>query len=191
MHKPTKTRLHELFEYDAAAGALIWRTRPAEEFATVRGWKRWNSRYAGTVAGGLDKGKGYHRIYIDGKSWWAHRMIWIYANGDISDGIQIDHINGVRSDNRLANLRLVTNAENHRNQSMRGDNTSGVLGVRWHKRDSKWRAEIKIDGRSRHLGNFDTLNAAAAARAKAEREFGFHPGHGKSPPSAGAQGGEV
>jgi len=179
MHKPTKARLHELFEHDADAGVLIWRTRPADHFATVWGWRRWNSRYAGTVAGALDKGKGYRRIYIDGKSWWEHRMVWIYANGDIPGGMQIDHINGNRSDNRVVNLRLVTHAENGRNQSMPRTNTSGVIGVRWSKRDSKWQAKIKIDGRSKHLGYFDTLEAAIAARAEAEREFGFHKGHGK------------
>lgn len=179
MEKLTQKRLHELFNFDADAGALIWQTRPVESFATVNAWRSWNTRCAGKVAGYVDFTKGYRRIGFDGGLWKAHRLIWIYANGDIPGTLQIDHINGVRDDNRLANLRLVTNAENHRNQSMRADNTSGVLGVRWGKRERKWRAEIKIDGRRRHLGYFDTLDAAAAARARAEVDFGFHPGHGK------------
>jgi hypothetical protein len=178
VREPKQSRLHELFEFDADASVLIWRVRPVETFATVLASNAWNARFAGAVAGYISR-QGYRRIVIDGKRRQAHRMIWIFANGDIPDSMQIDHINGVRDDNRVANLRTVTHAENGRNSSMRRDNTSGMLGVRWNKRDRKWRAKIVIDGQIMHLGNFDTLEAAAAARAAAEIAFGFHPGHGK------------
>lgn len=75
--------------------------------------------------------------------------------------------------NRLANLRLVTNAENQRNRSMRSDNTSGVPGVSWNKRDSRWMAHIKINGQHKNLGYFDTLEEAAAARAKGRPPIWF------------------
>jgi hypothetical protein len=187
MHK-TQHRLRELFEFDVEAGQLTWRSRPAEDFVTAAAGKIWNTRYAGTVAGYIAR-DGYRRIRIDGEKCLAHRMIWIYANGDIPAGMQIDHINGVRDDNRIANLRTVTHAENQRNSSMRSNNTSGVMGVSWNKLISKWQARIHIDGRRKHLGQFDTLEAAVAARAEAARKFGFHPGHGKSlsAPSTGAQ----
>lgn len=171
-------RLRELFEFDAKTGHLIWRSRPVEDFATVLEWSDFNTQFAGTVAGCIN-GNGYREISIDGKKPKAHRLIWAYVNGDIPAGMQIDHINGIRDDNRLENLRLVTNAENRRNQSMRSDNSSGVMGISWHRLGRKWQANIKIDGRSKHLGLFDTIEAAAAARARAEVKYGFHPGHGK------------
>lgn len=179
MTDPTQTRLLELFEFDAAVGVLIWRERPTDHFASVGAWKTWNKRYSGSVAGNIN-GDGYRQIRIDGARWLAHRLIWIYANGPIPAGMQIDHLNGVRDDNRLQNFRLVTNAENGRNQSMPRNNTSGVIGVGWHKLARKWRAMIMIDGRTKYLGLFDTVADAAAARAKAERDFRFHPGHGKA-----------
>lgn len=178
MHKLTQDRLRELFDFDAEAGVLIWRVRPAEAFAKLSDANAWNARFAGRVAGCINV-QGYCTIKIDDKMRQAHRLIWIYINGSIPAGIQIDHVNGVRSDNRLANLRMVTNAENQRNRSMPRDNTSGVMGVDWKKRDRKWRAQIVVAGRNMHLGNFDTLEAAATARAKAERDYGYHPGHGK------------
>lgn len=171
-------RIRELFEHDIKAGHLIWRPRPVEQFETVRDASAWNTRYAGTVAGYIN-GNGYRLVSMDGKRWPAHRLIWIYANGPIPPGMQIDHINGVRSDNRLANLRIVTHAENGRNSSMRITNTSGVMGVCWHKATRKWLAKIRVNGRHKHIGLFDTIEAAAAARATAESEYGFHPGHGK------------
>lgn len=179
MADPTKARLRELFEYDAEAGHLVWRTRSVEDFGSLQAWSAWNAHFPGTVAGDINR-QGYRRMVIDGKRRQAHRMIWIFANGDIPDGIQIDHINGVRSDNRLTNLRLVTNAENQRNRSMRSDNTSGFPGVSWNKRDSKWVAQMGINGRAKNLGSFDTIEEAAAARAEANRQFGFHANHGKT-----------
>lgn len=182
MADPTKARLRELLEYDAEAGHLVWRTRPVETFKTAPAGKIWNAHFAGTVAGSV-RSDGYRQISIDGKLRNAHRLIWIYANGDIPAGMQIDHINGVRDDNRLDNLRLVTTAENGRNQSIPHTNTSGVIGVSWNKHDRKWRAMIQIDRRAKYLGRFDTLEEAAAARAKAERQFGFHANHGKRLPA--------
>lgn len=178
MIDPTQARLHELFTFDAEAGVLLWRRRPAEDFADARAWKIFNARFADTMAGSIS-GYGYRTISFNLKSWRAHRLIWIYAHGDIPDGKQIDHINGKRDDNRLENLRLVTSAENNRNSSMRSNNTSGVMGIAWHKGARKWQAKIKINGRMKHLGLFDTVAAAADVRSKAEREHGFHPGHGK------------
>ncbi|WP_395451154.1 HNH endonuclease signature motif containing protein [Aminobacter sp. UC22_36] len=179
MHRAQK-RLREMFAFDEEAGHLIWRERPSDHFATAAAGKIWNSRYAGTVAGVIGA-KGYRRIKFAGKTWSAHRLIWIYINGQIPDGLQVDHINGNRSDNCLDNLRLVTNAENSRNQSMPRNNTSGVMGVVWHRRARKWQAQVKITGQTKYLGLFDTIEAASSACAKAEIAFGFHPSHGKRP----------
>ncbi|AWC25407.1 putative NHN endonuclease [Aminobacter sp. MSH1] len=171
-------RLHHLFEFNAEAGQLIWRARPVEDFATVRGWKNFHTQFAGSVAGCIN-GEGYRLICVDRKLRGGHRLIWAYINGPIPVGMQVDHINGVRDDNRLENLRLVTNTENQRNSSMPRNNKSGVLGVSWHKGTLKWRAQISLDGRRKYLGSFGTLAAASDARAKALVDFGFHPSHGK------------
>ena len=174
----SQSRIHELFQFDADAGVLIWRSRPVGDFATARAWTMWNNRYPGTV-GGYVRSDGYRLIWVSGRQWMVHRLIWIYVNGPIPDGLQIDHINGVRDDNRLSNLRLVTSDENQRNRSMSSNNTSGVAGVSWDGRVKKWRARIQIDGQQKDLGYFDTAAETTEARAKACREYGYHPNHGR------------
>jgi hypothetical protein len=92
---------------------------------------------------------------------------------------QLDHINGDRRDNRIANLREVSNAENSRNAGRRRDNTSGVVGVSsTSSRLNPWRAYIKIGDRVRHLGRFPSIKTAADARRAAERQHGYHENHG-------------
>lgn len=69
----------------------------------------------------------------------------------------VDHINGDRLDNRRCNLRLATNAENSRNREKQSNNTSGVIGVHWHKPRKKWLASVQVDGKRKHLGLFDNI----------------------------------
>jgi len=92
---------------------------------------------------------------------------------------QIDHVNGVRTDNRIENLRSVTHAENGRNQAIPRNNTSGVMGVARRTRGKKWHAQIKVGGKQIHLGSFDDKDEAIAARAAADIEHGFHENHGR------------
>jgi hypothetical protein len=92
---------------------------------------------------------------------------------------QIDHINGVRSDNRWCNLRAVSRQENAKNKRTPSDNSSGVIGVCWDRREKKWRAEIQ-SGKVKHaLGHFPEFSDAVAARKKAERDLEFHKNHGR------------
>lgn len=97
--------------------------------------------------------------------------------GSWPDG-QIDHINGVRDDNRIENLRVVTSAENHKNMALGTASTSGVAGVSWHERDARWRAHIKVGGRQKHLGNFRRFEDAVSARLTANAALGFSERHG-------------
>jgi len=144
MTDPTKERLRELLQYSPETGLFFWLQRKGCRTG---------------VALGSDNGNGYLRITVDGRSNYAHRLAWIYMHGAIPLG-QIDHINGIRSDNRIANLRPATPAQNVANRhGAQANSKSGVIGVSWHKRAGKWQAHR---GR-RYLGLFDTKEAASAA----------------------------
>jgi len=106
-----------------------------------------------------------------------HRLAWLYVHGELPEFI--DHVNHNRSDNRIDNLRSVTRVENNRNKSISKHNTSGVLGVSWHKRQEKWVAGIKVDYKKKHLGSFTDINDAIRARKEAEIKYGFHTNHGE------------
>jgi hypothetical protein len=92
---------------------------------------------------------------------------------------QIDHINGNGLDNRLENLRAVSNGENLRNQKIPKNNTSGTIGVSFYKRHQKYQASIKINGIRKHLGYFKNKEEAIAARAVANIKYNFHENHGR------------
>ena len=163
-----------ILDYDQETGELRWRSRPREHFATVNAFGTWNARWAGMAAGSLYS-NGYRVVRIDGRDYKAHRIIWLCVRGEWPIA-QIDHINGIRDDNRYANLREATNAENQHNSKRRADNTSGVKGVHWSKSKRKWRAEIQHKGKRYRVGYFDSKAEAAAAvalkRAELHGEFG-------------------
>lgn len=107
-----------------------------------------------------------------------HRIIMVLCFGHIPENAEIDHINHVRDDNRLCNLRFVTGSENSRNKSVSSKNTTGVTGVYFSKTRKKYRAQIKVNRKIMHLGMFDTLEEAAA-RAEANLKFKFNNNHGE------------
>ncbi|ATE85749.1 HNH homing endonuclease [Shigella phage Sf12] len=137
---------------------------------------QWNGNYAGKEAG--TKNIGYIQIILNKKPFLAHRIIWEIYNGKIPKGMEIDHINHIRDDNRIENLRLVSKQDNLKNQSKRNDNTSGVTGVSWNKREQKFRAYININGKEKHIGYFVDLKSAVLARKSLEKEIGYHENHG-------------
>lgn len=180
----THAEISKLLKYEPETGKLFWLPRtpgmftvgkcPAEQACNV-----WNSRYANTEAFTANA-HGYRIGKIYDRTHRAHRVIWLLSHKEWPDG-QIDHINGVRSDNRIENLRSVTQAENGKNQRKRRNNTSGVFGVAWDKHNRKWRAVIHNDGKSMFLGQFDDISDAAEARKSAERKLGYHENHGRNP----------
>ena len=93
-------------------------------------------------------------------------------------GLEVDHIDGDGLNNRRANLRAVTKAENARNAKIRVDNSSGYKGVTWHKQRQMWRARIDVDGTQRSLGMFETAEAAHAAYCAASAKL--HCLHGRT-----------
>jgi len=175
---PTPDLLRELLRYEPDTGKLFWRERPIEMFTAERHMNAWNARHKNKEAFTASNDRMYRVGDIFSKAFKAHRVIWAIHHGDWPDD-QIDHINGVRDDNRIENLRVVTNAENARNKSMRKNNKSGVMGVYWNKCKSKWSAEIQCNGKKIHLGYFTSKDDAAAARAAADVKYSFHENHGR------------
>jgi diaminopimelate decarboxylase len=107
------------------------------------------------------------------KTWKAHRIVWIMHFGEIPEGMLIDHINGVGTDNRVSNLRLATRTENGRNAKKRRTSKSKYKGVSWRAGQGKWNAVIQVDGVRHHIASFDTeLEAHKAYCEVAEKIFG-------------------
>ena len=121
----------------------------------------------------------YKRRKIDGRMYYVHRLVWEEANGPVPEGMTIDHINGDRFDNDLSNLRVVTQQENMKNSATPKSNTSGVTGVSWCKRRSKWWSYVKVDYKQLYLGQFDDWFEAVCARMSANNLYGFHENHGR------------
>lgn len=168
---PDIDTLHQLLRYEPETGKLFWKERD-----DVR--PGWNTRWAGKEAFTAVDGHGYKMGRISYTIFRAHRVIMAMANGEWPTE-EVDHINGVRDDNRLSNLRLVSRSENARNLRRPSDNTSGHVGVSWHKASRKWRASIKTNGEQKYLGIFTKKADAIAARNAAEAELGFHRNHGR------------
>jgi len=149
--------LRSLFLYDPVTGRLCHK-------ANRRRVK------AGSCADSTRRADGYRQVALrlDGKQYQlkAHRVAWILEHGSIPDGLQVDHINGIREDNCLCNLRLVTQRENDQNRRK-------ARGYGWNKGCSKWEAYIRVDGVRHHLGLFTSEAAARAAYLKAKARY--HP----------------
>lgn len=143
------------YSYDAETGL----------FRFIDGAKR------GKIVGRSDGGKGYWRISIGGIHYAAHRLAWLCVNGFWPE-FQIDHVNGIKSDNRIANLREASNSQNTMNQGLRVDNSTGHKGVFEDKRTGRFRARITIDGKSKNLGFYSTIELAAEARRGAAHLHG-------------------
>jgi hypothetical protein len=158
---------------------MFWLHRPIEFFSDERGQKSWNSKYAGKEALTTITPQGYALGDVLGVKVSAHRVIIAMTTGHWPKR-EIDHIDGNRSNNRLANLREVTPQQNTRNSARRKDNKTGAVGVYWFRRTRRWCASITVAGKQRHLGYFGSFTEAAAARKAAERKVGFHPNHGRS-----------
>lgn len=125
---------------------------------------------------GTPDGGGYMQITILHKRYMAHRLMWNHVHGEIPEGLEIDHINGKKTDNRIENLRLVTHKQNQENwrQAPVTNVTSGVKGVSFYPSSMKWRAQIKHNNRNHHLGYFESIDAAQSAYAAAAAKLHTH-----------------
>lgn len=144
-------------------------------------WKKSKSKKikVGSKCGCASKVTGYWQMMFNKKNYRVHIVVWYIHNGEIPNGMEIDHIDHDRSNNSISNLRLVTRKENGRNQSVRIDNSTGVTGVSWHKPLSKYCARITVDGKLMHLGYFNSIEEAKLCRIQFQRKFKFHKNHGE------------
>lgn len=173
MKEPPQQVLHALLDYDPQTGLFTWKAREGVK-------ESWNTRYAGKPALACINSKGYRVGAINDEPQRACRIAWVYVYGVVPK--HIDHINGVRSDDRIANLRSVSNAENHLNVRMPSSNTSGVVGVHWNVEKQGWDAFITKNKVRHNLGRFKTKEEAIAVRLNAEKAMNFHPNHGRKLP---------
>lgn len=170
----TQSRLKHLCDYDPATGLLFWKRREENEIWVAS----WNLMHAGKPVGHLSK-HGYLSTSVDNHKYQVHRLVWLFIRGQHPSDF-IDHINGDRKDNRIQNLRIAPMLVNGKNQALRSNNKSGVMGVSWSSRRKQWSAQIMVAGKTIHLGFHSTLDGARAAREAANRKYNFHPNHGRA-----------
>ena len=137
----TQKLIKALLDYNNETGVFIWRKRPIDMFGEKSRWKWWNTRYAGKVAGTPHR-DGCWLIAINDVKYRAHRLAFLYFHGVLPR--YIDHIDHNPLNNKISNLRGVTHQENHRNQTIRKNNTSGIMGVYWRNDIKKWAAQIML-----------------------------------------------
>ena len=157
MTKLTQEYVRQLLDYDPETGELRWKVRKG-------------GRKVGVAAGTTKstESTGYLSITINRKSFLTHRLIWLWVYGYFPEN-QIDHINRIRSDNRLSNLREVSQTCNNRNCGMNHRNKSGVKGISWSIRYGKWWSCITTTNKTKHLGRFEDFTEAVAHRLAAEQ----------------------
>lgn len=156
---------HDYFKYDN--GVLI-------------NTKRRNGSKYMQPAGRKNKSSGYIEVMVNYKRYQAHRTVWEMHHGKIPEGMEIDHMNGIRDDNRIDNLRLVTSRTNDTNRAKSKANTSGVVGVCWDKRKGLWLVRIYDNKKPVFVGYFREWFDAVCARKSSERTYDYHENHGRA-----------
>lgn len=159
--KCPSTEIIDVFKYDHESGLVSYAYQYLNSGIPIQK----------DVAGWINHA-GYVRLSVAKKEVFAHRFAYRVMTGhDVPKGKEIDHINGIRSDNRWCNLRLVDRTRNNMNAKVQVNNSCGIKGVYFDKRRELWVAEIKANHKKHFLGRFATMQEAAEARAKAESEL--------------------
>ena len=154
----TQKRLMKVVHYDPVTGVFTWLQKRGRQAA-------------GSVAGSAKGTGGYVRIMVDGTLFLGHRLAMFYMEGRMPKNA-VDHMNGVRTDNRYANLRHATTSINNQNRrTAKERNATGYLGVTQDKRDGRYYASIFVDGVKRGLGGFATAKQAHEAYVEAKRRL--------------------
>ena len=156
----TAEELREVLQYDPLTGIFTWKSRQG------------GRALAGAIAGQV-KDKGYRSIQFKGAQYLEHRLAWLYVHGEMPAN-HIDHIDCVKNNNRICNLRDITRAENYQNiKKATSKNPTKLLGVHPASRGSMFYAAITINKVQKHIGSFKTKELAHEAYLKVKREL--HP----------------
>jgi HNH endonuclease/AP2 domain len=148
----TLERVHSLFSYERVNGILF-------------------SRETCTQAGWLDNSNGYWRVRVDGRVYYVHCLIWYLMTGKYPEKKEVDHADTDRANNRWSNLRRANPTLQQANRGVSSNNKLGVKGVSLCKSTGRYRADIRVNGRSINLGRYDTIEEASALYAEAARQY--------------------
>jgi len=158
---PPKEELCEIFDYKGDEGILLWRVGH-------------NGCVPGARAGRAVPGKnGYYTVRLTVKGvprrFYVHRVVYAMHHGEVRT--RLDHSNGVKTDNRIENLRPATHSQNMHNARIAKTNTSGVKGVCYDKSRRKWVANVWLHNKQIHIGRFDTIEGATVACRNAREKL--------------------
>jgi hypothetical protein len=160
----TQAELKKLLDYNSETGVFTWKVSPARQV------------FSGDIAGTKRK-DGYIQIKVKNKLILSHRLAWIYMYGYLPK--YIDHINGQRDDNRIINIRKVSNQQNSLNSKISKNNTSGIKGVYWDKSRNKWTVRLSIDGKCKFFKRFDDIDLAKLVIEEVRNKYhGKYANHG-------------
>ncbi|AFM76575.1 HNH endonuclease [Enterobacteria phage vB_EcoS_Rogue1] len=157
---------NDYFAYDD--GKIFWTSKTTDMAHNIR---------LGDEAGTCN-GLGYKRVMLFGKHTMVHHIVWIMHGNEIPKGMEVDHLDHDRRNNRIENLRLVDRGVNMRNKSTYRNSKTGHHGVTIRPDSGKYRAKITINKKVINLGTFDSIDDAISARKDAEVKYGFHANHG-------------
>lgn len=157
--------LFEYLRYNETKGEFTWIKRP-------------NKNIHLHTRAGTKNSAGYRVISLFGKRYLEHRLAWFFIHGEMPKH-EIDHINQIRDDNRISNLRQVTRSENQRNKT-RKDSRVDEVGIWWCRRRKRYIAEITLNGKKVYQKSFKDIDEAIQQRKAKALELGFHENHGKT-----------
>ncbi|MGJ8681634.1 HNH endonuclease [Paraglaciecola sp.] len=162
---PSQDRLKKVLNYDPITGNLTWKHHANRVDLIGSGC-------------GTKRSDGYYSCHIDGDKFAVHRVIYKLMTNE--EPQLVDHINGNPSDNRWCNLRSVTSQENNKNTKLLKNNKTGIAGVFYHEKQHRYHANVRINGKSLHLGSYADIEKAKFARSIADKVLGFSKRHGKA-----------
>lgn len=167
----TQEYLKEILDYDPETGVFTWKERNLKYFKSTRAMNAFNKKNANRIAGSVHY-EGYIVITINKKTYQSHRLAWLYVYGHLPKN-EIDHINHIKHDNKISNLREATKSQNLQNQikAQKDNKSTALLGVHFNKRNNNFNASIRKDGKLKHLGCFKTAQEAHEAYIKEKRKI--------------------